>query len=74
MFRNWGIIDESASHRSKWFLARNLISHLNFRAEIEVIPYTRQNQISELKDMLVGVETIFHLAGAIDHLTKSNSN
>ena len=46
------------------FLARNLISHLNFRAEIEVIPYTRQNQISELKDMLVGVETIFHLAGA----------
>ena len=46
------------------FLARNLISHLNFRADIEVIPYTRQNQISELKDMLVGVETIFHLAGA----------
>ena len=46
------------------FLAKNLISHLNFRDDIEVIPYTRQNQISDLKDMLVGVEMIFHLAGA----------
>ena len=46
------------------FLAKNLISHLNFRDEIEVIQYTRQNQISDLKDMLVGVEMIFHLAGA----------
>ena len=45
------------------FLAKNFISHLNLRADIEVIPYTRQNQISDLKDMLVGVEMIFHLAG-----------
>ena len=59
-----GFSDESAGHRCNGFLAKNLISHLNFRADIEVIPYTRQNQISELKDMLVGVEMIFHLAGA----------
>ena len=45
------------------FIAKNLKAHLDERADITVVPFTRTNKNFELADMLQNVDFVFHLAG-----------
>ena len=45
------------------FVGKNLIAHLEARADIEVVSVTRQNSIAELPNLLDGADFVFHLAG-----------
>jgi UDP-2-acetamido-2,6-beta-L-arabino-hexul-4-ose reductase len=45
------------------FIARNLISHLRERKDIEVITFTKRNTVAELQSLVTNVDCIFHLAG-----------
>lgn len=45
------------------FIAKNLQLYLSNRKDIEVLNFNRNNSISEIPDMLEGVDFIFHLAG-----------
>jgi UDP-2-acetamido-2,6-beta-L-arabino-hexul-4-ose reductase len=45
------------------FIAQNLKMHLSERKEIVIVPFTRNNDFTELPTLLNGVDFIFHLAG-----------
>ncbi|PPA04921.1 capsular biosynthesis protein [Pseudomonas sp. MWU12-2312b] len=48
---------------SNGFVGRNLISHLSERADVEVVPFTRGDNVSLLPELVSGVDFVFHLAG-----------
>lgn len=45
------------------FVGKNLIAHLNERKDVEIIGFTRENNIERLPDIVASVDFIFHLAG-----------
>jgi UDP-2-acetamido-2,6-beta-L-arabino-hexul-4-ose reductase len=45
------------------FVGKNLKIHLSERREINVIPFTRNNDFAELPALLCDIDFIFHLAG-----------
>jgi len=45
------------------FVGRNLIAHLNERADIEVLRFTREDSLASLQELVEQVDCIFHLAG-----------
>lgn len=45
------------------FLGKNLQLHLAERTDVEVICFTRANDVADLTTMLNGVDFVFHLAG-----------
>jgi UDP-2-acetamido-2,6-beta-L-arabino-hexul-4-ose reductase len=45
------------------FLARNLRLHLRERSNVEVRVFTRANHLADLRELVSGVDFIFHLAG-----------
>ncbi|ONH56720.1 UDP-2-acetamido-2,6-beta-L-arabino-hexul-4-ose reductase [Pseudomonas cedrina] len=48
---------------SNGFVARNLHAHLKVRKDIEVLQFSREDSLSELNEMLLQADFIFHLAG-----------
>lgn len=48
---------------SNGFVGKNLIAHLNERADVEVVPFTRDDNVSQLPGLVRDVDFIFHLAG-----------
>lgn len=45
------------------FVGKNLIAHLSERKDVEVVTFTRDNNIAELPAMVAEVDFVFHLAG-----------
>lgn len=45
------------------FVGKNLLVHLEERKDIDVVPFTRDNDIQTLPEILKSVDFIFHLAG-----------
>lgn len=45
------------------FLGKNLLQHLAERADVEVVTFARDDDPSQLKQLLDGVDFVFHLAG-----------
>jgi UDP-2-acetamido-2,6-beta-L-arabino-hexul-4-ose reductase len=45
------------------FIAKNLIVHLAERKDVEVVTFTRQNNLTELTTLVESADFIFHLAG-----------
>lgn len=45
------------------FLGKNLITHLNERKDIEVLPFTHDDSLKALTGLVQEVDFIFHLAG-----------
>lgn len=45
------------------FLGQNLIAHLNERQYVEVLSFTRDDSVTELAELVTGVDFVFHLAG-----------
>lgn len=45
------------------FLGRNLVAHLSERQDIEVLRFTRDNSLADLRELVVEVDFIYHLAG-----------
>jgi len=45
------------------FVGKNLIAHLGEREDVEVVPFTRDNDIFQLPSLVNGVDFVFHLAG-----------
>jgi UDP-2-acetamido-2,6-beta-L-arabino-hexul-4-ose reductase len=45
------------------FLGKNLLQHLAERADVEVVTFTRDDNPLQLKQLLDGVDFVFHLAG-----------
>ena len=45
------------------FLGKNLQLHLAERKNVEVVCFTREHSVTQLPDLLQGVDFIFHLAG-----------
>ena len=45
------------------FIGKNLQLHLAERHDVQVLGFTRQQQLSELPTLLQGVDFVFHLAG-----------
>ena len=45
------------------FIGKNLQLHLTERHDVQVLGFTRQQQLSELPTLLQGVDFVFHLAG-----------
>ncbi|MEZ2744899.1 NAD-dependent epimerase/dehydratase family protein [Halopseudomonas bauzanensis] len=45
------------------FVGQNLIAHLNERADIQVLRFTRDNSLADLPELVGQVDCIFHLAG-----------
>ena len=48
---------------SNGFVGKNLIAHLNERADIEVVRFTRDDSINQLLALISSVDFVFHLAG-----------
>ncbi|GAA4012838.1 UDP-2-acetamido-2,6-beta-L-arabino-hexul-4-ose reductase [Actimicrobium antarcticum] len=48
---------------SNGFVGKNLQLHLAERKDIEVVCFTRSNNVVDLPDLLQGVDFVFHLAG-----------
>ncbi|QJC78436.1 UDP-2-acetamido-2,6-beta-L-arabino-hexul-4-ose reductase [Pseudomonas umsongensis] len=48
---------------SNGFVGKNLIAHLAERADIEVIPFTREDSVSRLQELVRDADFVFHLAG-----------
>lgn len=48
---------------SNGFIGKNLRLHLAERDDLEVVCYTRANEVAELPDIVRGVDFVFHLAG-----------
>lgn len=48
---------------AKGFIGKNLLMRFQERCDIEVITFTREDDIDDLAGMLEGVDWIFHLAG-----------
>jgi UDP-2-acetamido-2,6-beta-L-arabino-hexul-4-ose reductase len=45
------------------FIGRNLVAHLRERKDIEVLRFSRENDISELSELIQKSDFIYHLAG-----------
>lgn len=45
------------------FVAQNLIAHLNERADVGVLRFTRENTLADLSALVAQADCIFHLAG-----------
>lgn len=45
------------------FVGRNLVAHFTERKADKVVCFTRDNNLSDLPDLLQGVDFVFHLAG-----------
>lgn len=45
------------------FVGKNLIAHLSERDDIEVIRFTRDDDVTQLPTLMNGVDFVFHLAG-----------
>lgn len=45
------------------FVGQNLIAHLNERADVQVLCFTRKNSLADLPGLVAQVDCIFHLAG-----------
>lgn len=45
------------------FIGKNLQLHLAERKDVEAVCFTRSNTVTQLPDMLQGVDFVFHLAG-----------
>jgi len=45
------------------FVARNLIVHLGERKDVEIVPFTRQHDLSALESLVRDADFVFHLAG-----------
>lgn len=45
------------------FVGKNLIARLSERHDIEVLPFTRESSIEQLKNQVAAADCIFHLAG-----------
>lgn len=45
------------------FIGQNLVTHLNERADVEVLRFTRENTLADLPALVAQVNCIFHLAG-----------
>lgn len=45
------------------FVAKNLLVHLSENDDIEVVKFTRQNNLSDLDTLVTDVDFVFHLAG-----------
>jgi UDP-2-acetamido-2,6-beta-L-arabino-hexul-4-ose reductase len=45
------------------FVGQNLVAHLNERADVEVLRFTRQNTQADLPELVAQADFIFHLAG-----------
>lgn len=45
------------------FVGRNLLLHLRERCDVQVVCYTREQHVTQLPEMLNGVDFVFHLAG-----------
>lgn len=56
---------------SEGFIAKNLISKLLERNDIEIIKFNRSNSLEELSSIIVDVDFIFHLAGINRTLDKT---
>jgi UDP-2-acetamido-2,6-beta-L-arabino-hexul-4-ose reductase len=48
---------------SNGFVGKNLQLHLSMRDEVEVVCFTRERSVDEMRELLVGVDFVFHLAG-----------
>jgi UDP-2-acetamido-2,6-beta-L-arabino-hexul-4-ose reductase len=48
---------------SDGFIGKNLLLFLTGRNDVEVVRYSRQNNVAQLPDMMRGVDFVFHLAG-----------
>lgn len=48
---------------SNGFVGKNLIAHLSERANIDIVSFTRENDLQDLSTMLEQVDIVFHLAG-----------
>jgi len=48
---------------SNGFIARNLIVHLKYSTDHEILVFNRENKISELEGLIKKTDFIFHLAG-----------
>src|SRR3546814_15144882 len=47
------------------FIGRNLVAHLGERADVSVLPATRQTSLDELHQLVRQTDFVFHLAGEI---------
>ena len=45
------------------FVGQNLVAHLNERADVEVLRFTRENTEADLPGLVAQADFIFHLAG-----------
>jgi UDP-2-acetamido-2,6-beta-L-arabino-hexul-4-ose reductase len=45
------------------FIGKNLLLHLAERQDVEVVCFTKDSKFSELPEILLGVDFVFHLAG-----------
>jgi UDP-2-acetamido-2,6-beta-L-arabino-hexul-4-ose reductase len=45
------------------FVGQNLVSHLNIKADIEILHFTRNDSIADLPDLIRQADFVFHLAG-----------
>ncbi len=48
---------------SSGFIGKNLVAHLAERKDVEVIPFTREDDIARLSLVMSEVDFVFHLAG-----------
>jgi UDP-2-acetamido-2,6-beta-L-arabino-hexul-4-ose reductase len=48
---------------SDGFVGKNLIAHLSERSDVEVLRFTRQDDIAHLPKLVAEVDFVFHLAG-----------
>lgn len=53
------------------FVAKNLLVHLSERDDLEVVTFTRENQVTELANLVEEVDFVFHLAGVNRPQTES---
>lgn len=45
------------------FIGKNLLMHFQEKSGVEVVPFTRNHDVSDLPGMLEGIDWVFHLAG-----------
>lgn len=45
------------------FVGKNLVAHLSERADIEIVRFTRDDNVNHLSTLMKGVDFVFHLAG-----------
>jgi len=45
------------------FVGKNLIAHLSERKDVEIVSFTRDNNVAQLPSLVAEVDVVFHLAG-----------